>query len=186
VLRQTKVDVQTVTLSEAQKEFGIRSLIEQQVGRQFAQFEIELLKNFQRVTEHIAQENARALADQVESRLQILESISAGQSALLARLSVPGQLAGAPAESPSSRGAKSEDQRLSDSAGVASAMDDPGRTNAVEYSSLHCPRCTSRHIRRASRANFLEQSMRLFGVAPFRCRSCRHKFYRLQFQRPAD
>ena len=65
-------------------------------------------------------------------------------------------------------------------------MDDPARGNAVEYPSLHCPRCTSRHIRRASRANFLEQSMRLFGLAPFRCRSCRYKFYRLQFQRPAD
>ena len=186
MLRPTNIDVQTVPLSEAQKEFAIRSLIEQQVGRQFAQFEIELLKNFQRVTEHIAQENARALADQMENRLRMLESISAGQSAILARLSVPGQLAGAPLDPPATQVAAAEDQSMSDSSGMTPSMDDPGRVNAVEYPFLHCPRCTSRHIRRASRANFLEQSMRLFGLAPFRCRSCRHKFYRLQFQRPAD
>jgi hypothetical protein len=180
VLRPAKIDIQTVSLSEAQKEFAIRSLIEQQVGRQFAQFEIELLKNFQRVTEHIAQENARALADQMENRLRMLETISAGQSALLARLSVPGQLAGAPVDATAAPVAAAEDQTASDS-----DTDDPGRVNAVEYPSLHCPRCTSRHIRRASRANLLEQSMRIFGLAPFRCRSCRHKFYRLHL-RPAD
>jgi hypothetical protein len=186
MLRQTRVDVEAVSLSEVHKEFGIRSLVEQQVGRQFAQFEIELLKNFQRVTEHIAQENARALADQLENRILMLESISARQAALLARLSAPGQLAGSPASSPESQSATSEDKTMPDSAGVAFGPDERARLTAVEYPSLHCPRCTSRHIRRATRTNFLEQSMRLFGLAPFRCRSCRHKFYRAQLQRAAD
>ena len=183
MLRQTRVDVQPTSLSEAQKEFGIRSLVEQQIGRHFAQFEIELLKNFQRVTEHIAQENARALADQIEDRLQMLESISARQAALLARLSVPGQLAGVPVEPET---VASEDKRMPDFAGIASLPQEPDRGNAVEYPSLSCPRCTSRHIRRATRSNFLEQSMRLFGLAPFRCRSCRHKFYRTHVQRLAE
>jgi hypothetical protein len=174
------VDLEAVRLSGVQQEFGIRSLVEQQVGRHFEQFEIALLKNFQRVTEHIAQENARALADQLESRLQMLESISARQSAILARLSAPGQLAGAPMAATTR---EAEDQP--EPAGGISGPDEPSRSNVVEYPSLHCPRCTSRHIRRASRTNFFEQCMRLLGMAPFRCRSCRHKFYRHHFQRRA-
>ncbi len=175
VLRQTRVNLEAVPLSEAQQEFGIRSLIEQQVGRQFQQFEIELLRNFQRVTEHIAHENARALADQIENRLQTLESISARQAAILARLSAPGQLAGAPS------------LETSPAAATADAPDaaEQDRVTVVEYPSLHCPRCTSRHIRRASRANFFEECIRLLGLAPFRCRSCRHRFYRFRLQRQA-
>jgi hypothetical protein len=171
-LRQTRLDPQAVPLSEAQQEFGIRSLVEQQVGRQFQQFEIELLQNFQRITEHIARENARALAQHFENRIQTLESISARQSAVLARLSAPGQLAWAPAPG----AAEVEAGTRPDSADAAA---EPGRPSAIEYPSLHCPRCTSRHIRRASRANFFEQLLRVLGFAPFRCRSCRHKFYRV-------
>jgi len=172
VSRQRRVNPEAVPLPEAQQEFGVRSLIEQQVGRQFQQFELELLRNFQRVTEHIAQENARALADQIESRLQTLENISVRQSAMLARLSAPGQLAGAPALETAAV--------MSDSAEGTVILDEPSRVNAVEYPSLYCPRCMGRHIRRANRANLFEECLRLLGIAPFRCRGCRHKFYRFQ------
>ena len=169
--RQRRVNPDAVPLPEAHQEFGVRSLIEQQVGRQFQQFELELLRNFQRVTEHIAQENARALADQIENRLQTLENISARQSAMLARLSAPGQLAGAPAL---------ETAAVPDSADGTVIVDEPARVNAIEYPSLYCPRCMGRHIRRANRANLFEECLRLLGIAPFRCRACRHKFYRFQ------
>jgi len=177
VSRQRRVNPDAVPLPEAQQEFGIRSLIDQQVGRQFQQFELELLRNFQRVTEHIAQENARALAGQIENRLQTLENISARQSAMLARLSAPGQLAGSPALETGAA--------VPDSVDAAVILDEPSRVNAVEYPSLCCPRCMGRHIRRANRANFFEECLRLLGIAPFRCRSCRHKFYRLQAHHPA-
>jgi hypothetical protein len=41
-----------------------------------------------------------------------------------------------------------------------------------------CPNCTSTNVRRANRAGLFEEFLRLFFVAPFRCRACRHKFYR--------
>jgi uncharacterized coiled-coil protein SlyX len=41
-----------------------------------------------------------------------------------------------------------------------------------------CPSCTSTDVRRASRKGLFEEFLRLFFISPFRCRSCRHKFYR--------
>jgi hypothetical protein len=42
----------------------------------------------------------------------------------------------------------------------------------------YCPKCTSTHVRRANRSGIWEEFLRLFFIAPFRCRACRHKFYR--------
>lgn len=41
-----------------------------------------------------------------------------------------------------------------------------------------CPNCTSLDVRRANRKGIFESFLRLFSIAPFRCRACRHKFYR--------
>jgi hypothetical protein len=41
-----------------------------------------------------------------------------------------------------------------------------------------CPSCTSTNIRRANRRGLFEEFLRLFFIAPFRCRACRRKFYR--------
>jgi hypothetical protein len=41
-----------------------------------------------------------------------------------------------------------------------------------------CPNCTSLDVRRANRRGIFEAFLRLFSIAPFRCRACRHKFYR--------
>jgi len=41
-----------------------------------------------------------------------------------------------------------------------------------------CPNCTSVDVRRANRKGVFETFLRLFSIAPFRCRACRHKFYR--------
>jgi hypothetical protein len=41
-----------------------------------------------------------------------------------------------------------------------------------------CPNCTSTDVRRANRRGMVENMLRMFSIAPFRCRSCRHKFYR--------
>ena len=41
-----------------------------------------------------------------------------------------------------------------------------------------CPNCTSIDVRRANRKGIFEEFLRLFFIAPFRCRACRHKFYR--------
>jgi hypothetical protein len=41
-----------------------------------------------------------------------------------------------------------------------------------------CPNCTSVDVRRSVRKGMFDEFLRLFSIAPFRCRSCRHKFYR--------
>jgi len=43
---------------------------------------------------------------------------------------------------------------------------------------VFCPNCTSTKVRRAYRQGLWEEFLRLFFIAPFRCRACRHKFYR--------
>jgi hypothetical protein len=152
----------------AELEVGVHALIEQQIGRHFEQFEIALLRNFQRVTAYIAHENARALGNQLENRIHILELLSARHSHTLAGLSGPGEETSEPAvpwlPAPDPR------------------VDAPPRPQAIEFPSLTCPRCSSNHVRRASRAGFLEELLRVIGMAPYRCRGCRHKFYRLQFR----
>lgn len=41
-----------------------------------------------------------------------------------------------------------------------------------------CPHCTTLDIRRSQIAGFRDYLMRLvFDRAPYRCRSCRHRFY---------
>ena len=55
---------------------------------------------------------------------------------------------------------------------------DPQDIEEVKGRVGFCPRCTSTRIRRANRSGILEELLRLFFIAPFRCRACRHKFYR--------
>ena len=43
---------------------------------------------------------------------------------------------------------------------------------------MPCPKCHSREVRRLERKNVLEDVLRLFSVAPFRCHACEISFYR--------
>jgi formate dehydrogenase maturation protein FdhE len=42
----------------------------------------------------------------------------------------------------------------------------------------HCPKCGSSDARRSRRAGLLAAFMQTLGLRPFRCRSCRSRFYR--------
>ena len=55
---------------------------------------------------------------------------------------------------------------------------DPMDLDEVVGKNGFCPSCTSTDVRRANRVGMFESFLRLFFIAPFRCRSCRHKFYR--------
>ena len=43
---------------------------------------------------------------------------------------------------------------------------------------LRCPKCGSNDIRRSKSDGFFAVIQRVFGRWPFRCRSCRSRFYR--------
>jgi uncharacterized protein with PIN domain len=41
-----------------------------------------------------------------------------------------------------------------------------------------CPRCKSYDVRRSMRRSFIDVVLELMELAPYRCRSCRHLFYK--------
>jgi hypothetical protein len=43
---------------------------------------------------------------------------------------------------------------------------------------FHCPKCGSSDVRRARSEGMLSAVMQMFGQWPFRCRSCRSRFFR--------
>jgi ribosomal protein L37AE/L43A len=45
-------------------------------------------------------------------------------------------------------------------------------------SEISCPKCGSADVRRSRSEGFLAAFLRVFGRWPFRCRSCRARFYR--------
>jgi hypothetical protein len=47
-----------------------------------------------------------------------------------------------------------------------------------EQEDLACPHCGSTNIRRSRNIGMWAAIQRIFGRWPFRCRSCRRKFYR--------
>ncbi len=55
---------------------------------------------------------------------------------------------------------------------------DPVDISEIVGKNGFCPNCTSTDVRRAMRRGMFEEFLRLFAIAPFRCRACRHKFYR--------
>jgi DNA-directed RNA polymerase subunit RPC12/RpoP len=50
---------------------------------------------------------------------------------------------------------------------------------------IECPKCGSHDVRRSKSDTFMSILARMFGRWPFRCRSCRSRFYR-QADPPAD
>jgi hypothetical protein len=54
-----------------------------------------------------------------------------------------------------------------------------------ELTALSCPKCGSVHVRRSKSEGVLAALLRIFGRWPFRCRSCRARFFR-PAERPED
>jgi hypothetical protein len=181
---------------------SLPALIENQIGEHMQRLEDKLVTDFRNTGQRAIEESTAALNDQLQERIQSLENFSALQSKTLSNLSdttrvteqkvdlavnsieksiaeaVPGFRL-EPARYPDAPGSgyshpqfqlnprtevvKATPQDLEETAG--------GKTG-------FCPSCTSTNIRRATRQGLFEEFLRLFFIAPFRCRSCRHKFYR--------
>jgi hypothetical protein len=48
----------------------------------------------------------------------------------------------------------------------------------MSEATMTCPKCGSAKVRRASGYGFVAVFLEIFGRWPFRCRSCRKRFYR--------
>lgn len=172
------------------------SLIENRVGEHLQKLETRLLKDFQEMGQKAVDQSTAVLSDQLSDRIETLEQISSIQSQTIVNLrdsskaadqkvssvvqniekslaaAVPGfqleaakypqaQIPEAPGQEPRTELIRSEPED----------MEEVGKYG-------FCPNCTSTNVRRAYRKGIWEEILRIFFLAPFRCRACRHKFYR--------
>lgn len=167
------------------------SIIEDHVGEQIQKLEGRLLSDFRQLGKKAVEESTAILSEQLSERIQTLERVSSMQSRTITHLRDSSKVA----EQKVGMVVNTIEKTLSDAV--------PGfRLEASRYPTPQiephsdeiiaapveidepksrfgfCPNCTSTNIRRAYRQGMFEEFLRLFFIAPFRCRSCRHKFYR--------
>ena len=173
------------------------SMITEQVGEHMQKLETKLLKDFETLGKRAIEESTNVLTETLGDRLDSLEKVSAIQSQTLASLrdsskvaeervstavnSIEKTLSGAVPGfrlEPSAFSAPTMASPLLESAGPSAELIRPEHEPEDFEGRLYCPKCTSTRIRRANRSGMFEEMLRLFFIAPFRCRACRHKFYR--------
>jgi hypothetical protein len=178
-------------------------IISDRVGEHIQKLETKLLKDFQQMGQKAIEESTNVLNETLNGRIETLEQISALQSKTIVNLRDSSKIA----EQKVSTVVNSIEKTLSDAVPgfrlEPSAFSTPlisangatsnvagshgteiirAETQEMEETRLvkngYCPKCTSTHVRRANRSGIWEEFLRLFFIAPFRCRACRHKFYR--------
>jgi hypothetical protein len=170
------------------------SLIQDQVGEHIQKLESRLIHDFKEMGQKAIEESTAVLNEQLNERIETLEQISSIQTSTLGKLrdsskvaeqkvssvvnSIEKTLAGAV---PGFRLEASQFPvpQIASQANTEIIKADPREVGHVmgKYG-VFCPNCTSTNIRRANRQGLFEEFLRLFFIAPFRCRACRHKFYR--------
>jgi hypothetical protein len=170
------------------------SLIDERVGQQMERLETKLVEGFREMGQRVVAESTNALTASLDGRITQLEQISLLQTDTINRLrdsskdsekkvsgvvdtiekaltdAVPGFRLSPPSHLPPQLNPQTEPRelvKLQDR-----SIEDSRIPNA------YCPKCTSTNVRRAARSGMWEEFLRLFFIAPFRCRACRHKFYR--------
>jgi hypothetical protein len=174
------------------------ALIEDQVGEHFQKLEDKLLKDFQEMGQKAIEESTAAISDQLNDRIETLEEISALQHETINHLRDTSRIADKKVTSVVNSiektlsgvvpGFQLEPSAFIPASGPALLDKDKSNTELVPSDPRElqevigkygfCPKCTSTKIRRAYRHGVWENLLRLFFIAPFRCRACRHKFYR--------
>jgi hypothetical protein len=174
-----------------QLQADLPSLIEDQVGEHIQKLESRLLKDFKQMGQRAIEESTAVLNEQLSDRIETLEQISSIQSQTIVNLrdsskaaeqkvssvvnSIEKTLSGAV---PGFRLEASQYAQPQIEAQTALIKSDPVELEDLKGKNGYCPNCTSTDVRRAYRKGLWEEFLRLFFIAPFRCRACRHKFYR--------
>jgi uncharacterized coiled-coil protein SlyX len=176
------------------------SIITEQVGEHMQKLENKLLRNFESLGQRAIEESTSVLNETLNGRIETLEKVSAIQTKTLVNLrdssriaeqkvssvvdsiekTLSGAVPGFKLEPSAFAAPLLASSPLLDGPIPAGEMVKAESLEVVEPNGKYgfCPKCTSTRIRRANRAGILEEFLRLFFIAPFRCRSCRHKFYR--------
>lgn len=173
---------------------GLPSLIEEQVGEQMEKLETKLVEGFREMGQKVVEQSTEVLNTQLEGRIQQLEQISVLQTDTITRLrdsskSAEQKVSGVVESIEKALGAAVPGFRLEPPSHLPPQLNPPPDPREMIRSqdrsledprvpNAYCPKCTSSNVRRASRSGMWEEFLRLFFIAPFRCRACRHKFYR--------
>jgi hypothetical protein len=167
------------------------AIIDDQVGEHLQKLESKLLKDFRKMSQQAVDESTTVLNDQLNDRLETLEQISSMQSRTIVNLRDSSKLA----EQKVSSVVNSIERTLAEAvpgfqlpppayptpqivSGTDFVKAGPREVEYLKGKVVFCPNCTSTDVRRAYRKGLWEEFLRLFFMAPFRCRACRHKFYR--------
>ncbi len=190
-----------------QLQSDLPAIIEDQVGEHMRKLEAKLLSEFKDMGERAVEESAAVLHEQLGDRLNTLEKVSNMQSRTLLSLrdssrlaeqkvssvvdtierslssAVPGFKLDPPSvppapQPPSPYGHRQFQLEAPKADVVKAGTQEVTETDDLKTRYGFCPNCTSNNVRRANRSGLFEEFLRLFFIAPFRCRACRHKFYR--------
>jgi transposase len=167
------------------------ALIDDQVGEHIQKLEDRLLRDFKRMGQQAVDESTAVLNEQLNERIETLEEISSIQSRTIVDLRDSSRVA----EQKVSTVVNSIERTLAEAVPgfrleasryavpQIEANPEANKSDSRDIEELKgrlgfCPNCTSTNVRRAYRQGLWEEFLRLFFIAPFRCRACRHKFYR--------
>ena len=201
--KQRSAEIARARARAEQLKTDLPSMITEQVGEHMQKLESKLLKDFQTLGQKAIEESTTVLNETLNGRIETLEQISAMQSRTLTTLRDSSRIAEQKVSSVVENiektlsgavpGFKLEPSAfaapLMASATASPLLESPSEAHEMipaepgdvsEFHGKHgfCPKCTSTRIRRANRVGIWEEFLRLFFIAPFRCRACRHKFYR--------
>jgi hypothetical protein len=170
---------------------NLPGLIEDQVGEHLQKLETKLLKDFKQMGQKAIDESTAVLNEQLSGRIETLEQISSIQSRTIVNLRDSSRSADQKVSAVVNNIEKTLSEVVPGFRLEAAQYPQPqieGQTEVIkaeprELEGLKgkygfCPNCTSTNVRRAYRHGLWEEFLRLFFIAPFRCRACRHKFYR--------
>lgn len=183
-------------------ESDLPSLIHNHVGEHMDKLQRKLITDFREMGKRAIEESAAVLNEQLSERIDTLEKVSVMQKTTLEKLRESSKSA----EQKVSSAVDSIEQSLSVAVPGGFRLDpspyvpqpapgyghpqfqleppmevvkaDPQEVAETGNRYGFCPNCTSTNIRRAYRQGLFEEFLRLFFIAPFRCRSCRHKFFK--------
>ena len=187
-----------------QLQSDLPAIIQDQVGEHMKKLEAKLINEFKDMGQRAIEEGTAVLNDEFGGRIETLEKVSNMQSGTLLSLrdssriaeqkvskvvesierslaaAVPGFKLDPPSVPPAPTAYDHRQFRLEAPKGDVVKADTQEVVEAEDGKSKYgfCPNCTSNNVRRANRSGLFEEFLRLFFIAPFRCRACRHKFYR--------
>lgn len=174
-----------------QLEADLPSLIQDRVGKHIERLENKLLDDFKQMGKRAIEESNAVLNEQLNERIETLEQISSIQTRTIVNLrdssKVAEQMVSSVAENiektlssavPGFRLEASQFALPQTESPTQIVRAGPHESTAAKGRHGFCPNCTSMDIRRANRHGLWEEFLRLFFLAPYRCRACRHKFYR--------